>query len=373
LHPGNWVCAGFIALCARYVSALLFHSGIIFGHEITGQVVEMGPYVERFDVGDFVSVPFNIACGKCDNCCEMKTSACLKVNDEMAGGAYGYAQMGGWDGGQAEYVLVPYADFNLLKLPADRALSKINSIAFLSDIYPTGMNGAVQAGVKPGSIVYIAGAGPVGLCAAQSAFLLGAAAVFISDRWPDRLKLAASIGCKTIDLTKIPGGQSDSDYIYEAIEKMLPPEKNGPHELVDCAIECVGFEACGCGGEVDKRITEQAINTCFKVVKAGGGIGIPGLYPPQDPKGADKDRKTGHQHIQFGVCWNKALTLGMGQCPVKQFNVDLLKTILWDRVDLGPLLNVEVIPLEMATEAYKRFDSGEAVKFVFDPHGMIGK
>ena len=155
---------------------------LVLGHEITGEVVEVGPGVEFIKVGDICSVPFNIACGRCRNCKERKTGICLNVNPDRPGSAYGYVDMGGWVGGQANYVLVPYADWNLLKFPdKDRAMEKILDLAMLSDIFPTGFHGAVSAGVGVGSTVYIAGAGPVGLAAATSAQLLGAAVVIVGD------------------------------------------------------------------------------------------------------------------------------------------------------------------------------------------------
>jgi len=346
--------------------------GTTFGHEVTGKIIEMGKEVENFDVGDYVSVPFNIACGRCMNCRLMKTSACLNVNPQQPGGAYGYAMMGGWTGGQAEYLFVPYADFNLLKLPKDLAIPKMAAgFAFLSDIYPTGYNGAVQAGVQAGSIVYIAGAGPVGLCAARSAFLLGAAAVFISDIHEERLRLAESIGCKTIDLKKISGGKHDAAGIKKAIEQLMPTFKNGPYDLVDCAIDCVGFEACGCGNEMHRKHTEQSINTCFQIVKAGGKVGIPGVYPNMDVTAPTTDNKQGITHLAFGDCWMRALSLGMGQCPVNNSNFDLMKTIIYDQVDLSRLLNVKYITLDEVPEAYSKFNEGEPVKYVVDPHGTF--
>jgi glutathione-independent formaldehyde dehydrogenase len=157
-------------------------SDLVLGHEITGEVVEVGSDVEFIKVGDICSVPFNIACGRCRNCKERKTGICLNVNPARPGAAYGYVDMGGWVGGQAEYVLVPYADWNLLKFPdRDQALEKILDLTMLSDIFPTGFHGAVTAGVGVGSTVYIAGAGPVGLAAAVSAQLLGAAVVIVGD------------------------------------------------------------------------------------------------------------------------------------------------------------------------------------------------
>src|SRR5213595_3172366 len=177
--------------------------GLILGHEITGEVIEAGRDVEYVKVGDLVSVPFNIACGRCRNCKEGKTGICLSVNPARPGAAYGYVDMGGWVGGQAEYVMVPYADFNLLKFPDKaKAMSKIKDLTMLSDIFPTGYHGAFTAGVTTGSTVYVAGGGPVGLACAASAQLLGAAVVIVGDMINERLDQARSFGCETIDLNQ---------------------------------------------------------------------------------------------------------------------------------------------------------------------------
>src|SRR6185312_14820466 len=152
--------------------------GLVLGHEITGEVIEVGPGVEFIEVGDLCSVPFNIACGRCRRCKTGDTGVCLNVNPDRPGSAYGYVDMGGWVGGQAEFVTVPYADWNLLTFPdKDQAMEKILDLTMLSDIFPTGYHGCVTAGVTSGSTVYIAGAGPVGLAAAASALFLGASAV----------------------------------------------------------------------------------------------------------------------------------------------------------------------------------------------------
>src|SRR6201747_2190230 len=150
--------------------------GLILGHEITGEVIEVGRDVEFIKQGDLCSVPFNIACGRCRMCKEGKTGICLNVNPARPGAAYGYVDMGGWVGGQAEYVMVPYADWNLLRFPdRDQAMEKILDLTVVSDIFPTGFHGAYKAGVGPGSTVYVAGAGPAGPGAAHSAQFLGAA------------------------------------------------------------------------------------------------------------------------------------------------------------------------------------------------------
>src|SRR5437868_3400820 len=212
-------------------------AGLILGHEITGEVIEAGRDVEYIRVGDLVSVPFNIACGRCRNCKEGRTGICLNVNPARPGAAYGYVDMGGWVGGQADYVMCPYADFNLLKFPdRDRAMAKIKDLTLLSDILPTGFHGAVSAGVGPGSVVYVAGAGPVGLACAAGCQLLGAAVVIVGDLIPERLAQARSFGCEIIDLSKTA---SLGDQIAQIIGV---PE-------VDNAVDCVGFEARGHGAE----------------------------------------------------------------------------------------------------------------------------
>src|ERR1700747_44680 len=139
-------------------------AGLILGHEITGEGSEPGRHVLFIEKGDIVSLPFNIACGRCRNCKEGKTGICLNVNPARPGAAYGYVDMGGWGGGPAEYVMVPYADFNLLKFPDKaKAMAKIKDLTLLSDIFPTGYHGAYTAGVTTGWTVYLAGARPAGL------------------------------------------------------------------------------------------------------------------------------------------------------------------------------------------------------------------
>jgi glutathione-independent formaldehyde dehydrogenase len=201
-------------------------SGLVLGHEITGEIIEAGRDVLFMRKGDIVSVPFNIACGRCRNCKEQKTGICLNVNTARPGAAYGYVDMGGWVGGQAEYVMVPYADFNLLKFPnKDQALAKIKDLTLLTDIFPTGYHGAVTAGVGPGSTVYVAGAGPVGLACAAACQLLGAAVVIIGDMNKERLAQAKSFGCETIDRAR-------DATLPQQVEQILGvPE-------VDSAVDC---------------------------------------------------------------------------------------------------------------------------------------
>ena len=333
--------------------------GLILGHEITGMVLEKGRDVEYLDIGDMVSVPFNIACGRCRNCKEQQTGICLNVNDARPGSAYGYVDMGGWIGGQAEYVMVPYADFNLLKFPDKaQALEKIRDLTLLSDILPTGYHGAVTAGVKPGMIVYVAGAGPVGLACAASCHLLGAAIVIVGDMIPERLEQAKRFGCEIIDLRK-------DATIAEQIEDVVGiPE-------VDCTVDCVGFEAKGHGHD---SVTEQpatVLNAAMEITRAGGGIGIPGLYVTGDPGGVDDNAKMGNLSIRIGLGWAKSHHFHTGQCPVMNYNRDLMQAILYDKIKIADAVNVKVISLDDGPNGYKDFDQGAAKKYVIDPHGMI--
>lgn len=333
--------------------------GLILGHEITGEVLEAGRDVEFIKVGDLVSVPFNIACGRCRNCKERATGVCLNVNPSRPGAAYGYVDMGGWIGGQAEYVLVPYADFNLLKFPDKaQAMEKIRDLTCLSDILPTGYHGAVTAGVGPGSIVYIAGAGPVGLASAASAHLLGAACVIVGDLIPERLNQARSFGCETVDVSK-------PATLAQQIEAIVGvPE-------VDCAVDCVGFEAHGHGADAGKEAPATVINSLMEITRAGGAIGIPGLYVTGDPGGIDANAKIGNLGIRIGLGWAKSHSFFTGQCPVMKYNRQLMQAILYDKIAIAKAVNVEVISMEEASRGYKDFDRGAAKKFVLDPHGSL--
>ena len=333
--------------------------GLILGHEITGEVIEAGRDVEFVGVGDVVSVPFNIACGRCRNCKETKTGICLNVNPARPGAAYGYVDMGGWIGGQAEYVMVPYADFNLLKLPErDVAMAKIKDLTLLSDIFPTGFHGAFTAGVGPGSIVYVAGAGPVGLACAHSCQLLGAAVVIVGDLIPERLAQARSFGCETVDLT------AEATLGEQIAEIVGEPE-------VDQAVDCVGFEARGHGKEAVVERPATVLNSVMEITRAGGGIGIPGLYVTGDPGGVDDNAKIGNLGIRIGLGWAKSHHFTTGQCPVMRYHRQLMQAILYDKVKIAEAVNAQVISLDDAPRGYQDFDQGAATKFVIDPHAMI--
>ncbi|MDB5095539.1 MAG: formaldehyde dehydrogenase glutathione-independent [Candidatus Eremiobacteraeota bacterium] len=330
--------------------------GMVLGHEITGEVIEKGDDVEFINVGDLVSVPFNVACGRCRNCKERRTDVCLNVNHSRAGGAYGYVDLGGWTGGQANYVMVPYADFNLLKFPDKaQAMERILDLTCLTDILPTGYHGAVSAGVGTGSTVYIAGAGPVGLAAAGASQLLGAACIIVADLNKERLAHAKRFGFETIDL-------SVDAPIPDQLHQILGvPE-------VDAAIDCVGFEAHGVGGDAQPAVV---LNTAMEITRAGGAIGIPGLYVTEDPGASTDAAKHGSLNLRFGVGWAKSLSFYTGQTPVMKYNRELMMAILYDRIKIADIVGVQVISLDQAPDGYAQFDRGAPHKYVIDPNGSF--
>jgi glutathione-independent formaldehyde dehydrogenase len=332
--------------------------GMVMGHEMTGQVVELGSDVEFLKEGDIVSVPFNVACGRCRNCRNGHTNVCQTTNDEVDCGAYGF-NLGGWDGGQAEYLFVPYADFQLLKFPdRDQAMEKIRDLALLSDILPTAFHGLMEAGAKPGSTVYLAGAGPVGRCGAAAARLLGASCIIVGDHDKDRLELVKRNGCETIDLNEdVP--------LQDQIENILG------EPMVDCAVDYVGTEAHGIGKEADDEDPAHAINQVLDVTRAGGATGIIGVYGP-DPLATSEAERNGIYPIDFGSAWVKSPRITGGQAPIMQYNHGLMQAILWDRMPyLSDMLNTKVISLDEVPKAYADFEQGSSEKYIIDPHGMI--
>jgi glutathione-independent formaldehyde dehydrogenase len=332
--------------------------GLVLGHEILGEVAEVGSDVEFIKVGDLCSVPFNIACGRCRNCKEGKTGICLNVNPARPGAAYGYVDMGGWVGGQAEYVMVPYADWNLLKFPdKEQALEKILDLTMLSDIFPTGYHGCVSAGVTTGSSVYIAGAGPVGLAAAHAAQLLGAAVVIVGDMNAGRLTQARSFGCETVDL-------SQETPLPDQIEQIVG------ERMVDCAVDAVGFEAKGHGHGAEEA-PATVLNSIMQVTREAGQLGIVGLYVTGDPGAKDEAAQQGSLSIRIGLGWAKSHAFTTGQCPVMRYHRGLMQMILHDKAQIAKAVNATVISLDEAPQGYKDFDQGAAKKFVLNPHGLI--
>ena len=314
--------------------------GRIFGHENLGEVIEIGKAVTQIKVGDMVCMPFNIGCGHCKNCETGLTGFCLTMNPDpkMAGAAYGFAGMGPYEGGQAEYLRVPFGDFNCLKLPED-AKEKENDYVMLSDIFATGYHATELAGVMPGESVVIYGAGPVGLMAAHSASIKGAAKIMVVDSHKDRLKLAEEFGAIAIDSTKaLP-----SEQVLEFTDG------NG----ADRGCECVGYQCCNKHGEEQNNVT---MNELVQAVKATGSIGVVGVFVKQDSKSKEKLAKEGHMDFDFGSFWMKGQKMATGQANVKSYNRQLCQLISAGKATPSHIIS-HALSLEEAPEAYKHFDA----------------
>ena len=313
--------------------------GRVLGHENLGQVEEIGEAVERIKVGDWVCLPFNIACGFCKNCERGFTGFCLTTNPDptMAGAAYGFAGMGPYSGGQAEYLRVPFGDFNCLRLPPD-AEEKQTDYVMVADIFPTGWHATELAGLQPGETIVIYGAGPVGLMAAYSAMIKGAAKVMLVDRHPDRLRLAQEIGAVPIDDSK-----------ESPVERVL--ELTGG-KGADRGCECVGYQ---CHDPAGHEHPEMTMNDLVNSVKFTGGIGVVGVFVPEDPGAPDKLSKKGKIPFEIGQFWTKGQSVGTGQANVKRYNRQLRDLIHAGRAKPSFIVSHE-LSLDEAPKAYKNFD-----------------
>jgi glutathione-independent formaldehyde dehydrogenase len=316
-----------------------FEQGRVFGHENLGEVVEVGDAVEMISVGDMVCLPFNVACGHCQNCERGLTNYCLIANPDpqIAGAAYGFADMGPWEGGQAELLRVPWADFNCLLLPED-AREKQEDYVMVADIFPTGYHATEMAGLRPGESVVIYGSGPVGLMAAYSATLKSAKQVMVVDRHPDRLALAESIGAIPIDDSKV----DPVDRVNELTGGLG----------ADCGCECVGYQAHDPEGHEHPNLT---LNRLVKSVKFTGQIGVVGVYVPYDPGGPDELARHGEVVFDFGMFWFRGQQMGTGQCPVKRYN-RYLRDLIHEGKAQPSFIVSHRVGLGDAPEAYEHFD-----------------
>jgi glutathione-independent formaldehyde dehydrogenase len=343
-------------------------TGTIFGHEILGVIDQAGDAVQQLKLGDRVVLPFNIACGSCFNCSRGYTSACLTLNPEGVGAAYGYAGMGPYQGGQTQYVRVPYADFNALKIPKNLTAQEEDDFLMLADIFPTAFHSTELAQVKTGSTVAIYGAGPVGLLAALSAQLKGASEIYVIDRIPSRLAKAKQIGA--IDF-------SQGDPVSQIMEhrksnkKLAESLRPGEEKMagVSCGIDAVGYQA-RCESAPNTEKATQVIEDLTSLVNPTGSIGLIGVYMKQDPGGADIHAQKGEYILPLGPIWEKGITIGMGQAPVKKYNAQLRDLIIAGKANPGLIVSHH-LSLEEAPDAYKRFDQRADgwTKVILKPNG----
>ena len=351
------ICGSDLHLYDGYIPSM--KEGDILGHEFAGEIVELGAAVENLEIGDRVVVPFAISCGRCEYCQREQFAACDNTNpnawmtESMYGhggaGMFGYSHMmGGYAGGQAEYVRVPFADIGCLKLdgiPYDKAL-------FLSDIFPTGYMAAENCDIRPGDTVAVWGCGPVGQFAIRSAFMLGAERVVAIDDDPTRLQMAREGGAEIVEL---------SAHVREEIDEITGGR--GP----DSCIEAVGMEAHGAGAMGLYDLAKQsvrlqtdrptALRQAILACKKGGVVSIPGVY------GGIVDK------FPLGAAFGKGVTLRMGQTHVHRYMRPLMERILREEIDPSFVITHRVGMHDMpdAYEMFRNHDDG-CVKVVMEPH-----
>ncbi|MDB4916959.1 MAG: Zn-dependent alcohol dehydrogenase [Gemmatimonadetes bacterium] len=341
------ICGSDLHLYDHYITTM--QRGDILGHEFMGEVVETGRNVRKLKVGDRVVVPFPIACGRCFNCVQGVFSACdnSNPNGEIAealygstagAGIFGYSHMyGGYSGGQAEYVRVPYGDVGPMKIPDG---VQDEQVLFLSDILPTGWQAALRGQIEPGDTVAVWGGGPVGYFAMQSAWLQGAARVICIEREPERIGLARDI-CKA-EIVNF----EDTDDLVELLKQMTGGR--GP----DVCIDAVGMEAHGHGFMAAADRVKQAlriemdratvVRQTIQAAAKGGRVSIIGVY------GGVIDK------FPLGAFFAKGLRMGAGQCDVHRFLPELLTRVLNGEFDTTSLISHR-LTLEEAPGAYEMF------------------
>ncbi len=352
------ICGSDLHLYDGYIPTM--EKGDILGHEFMGEVIEVGPGVKNLRPGDRVVVPFTIACGKCLSCQDKLWSLCDNSNPNAwiaekaygfsASGLFGYSHMyGGYAGGQAEYVRVPYADTGPIKIESDLPDEKV---LFLSDIFPTGYMAAENCDIQKGDTVAVWGCGPVGQFAIRSAYMLGAGKVIGIDAIPNRLKMARDAGAETIDYDELD--------VIEALTEMTGGR--GP----DRCIDAVGLEAHGTApGAVYDRVkaalwmTTDRINALRQAIylcRKGGTVSIPGVYGGMPDK------------FPMGSAFAKGLTFKMGQTHVHRYLKPLLERVEKGEIDPSFVITHR-LPLEAAPEAYSTFknDQNECIKVVLKP------
>ncbi|MEA2561502.1 MAG: hypothetical protein QOH06_3006 [Acidobacteriota bacterium] len=355
------ICGSDLHLYDGYIPTM--KKGDILGHEFMGEVMEVGHGVKNLQVGDRVVVPFNIACGRCWFCERELFSLCDNSNPNawIPEKAYGYSpsglfgyshMMGGYAGGQAEYVRVPYADVGALKVPDGMPDEKV---LFLGDIFPTGYMAAENCDIQPGDTVAVWGCGPVGQFAIQSAWMLGAERVIAIDRFPERLLLAQSWGkAEIVDYEEV-------DSVVDTLRELTGGR--GP----DACIDAVGMEAHGdtLGAMVDKTKQTVRLGTdrphvlreCLLACRKGGTVSIPGVY------GGLIDK------IPMGASFNKGLTLKMGQTHTHRYMRPLLERIVNGEIDPSRVISHQM-SLDEAPEGYETFKHkrDQCIKVVLKPH-----
>jgi len=341
-----------------YEGRTQMEKGQVLGHENMGVIEQVGEAVKALKKGDRVVLPFNIACGTCFNCVREQTHACLTANPDAPSAGYGYAGMGPYRGGQAELLRVPWAEFNCLKLPGKPGDPLEDDFLLLSDVFPTGYHATELACVRPGSTVAVFGAGPVGLLAGYSALLKGASEVYVVDSIPERLEKAQRMGATPIDFT-----EKDPVEQIKALRQRAPIHdalRLGEEKMdgVMCGIDAVGYQARdgkGSDAYAGPENPTQVLDWLIQLVNPTGAIGVVGVYLAPDPGAKNDQRKQGIYPFPMAEIFDKAISIGTGQCPVKRYNAYLRDLIVSGKARPSFIVSHRV-GLDEAPEAYHRFD-----------------
>jgi threonine dehydrogenase-like Zn-dependent dehydrogenase len=360
------ICGSDLHLYHNFMPGMM--KGDVMGHETMGVVAEVGTHVKKLKVGERIVIPFTIFCGECDQCRRGYYSSCERSNrnkkaaDLMFGhttaGLFGYTHLtGGYPGGQAEYIRVPFADSTHIKVP-DNGLSD-EQLLFLSDIFPTGWQAAVQCDIQPTDIVAVWGCGPVAQFAIRSAILLGARQVVAIDHLPDRLSMAAAAGATTINF--------DDESVLERLQEIT--HGKGPDKCID-AVGMEAHAARSLDSMVDRAKQAVMLGTdrphvlreMMYVCRPNGVLSVPGVY------GGFLDK------VPFGAAMNKGLTIRTGQTHVNRWTDDLLRRIESKQIDPSFVITHQV-PLEQGPQMYKTFrDKADGcIKVMLRPDGQISR
>ncbi len=342
-----------------YENRTPMEDGKVMGHEIMGIIEEVGDGVKQLKVGDRMVLPFNIACGKCYNCLRGFSSACLFLNPEHAGAGFGYADQGPYDGGQAEYVRVPAADYLALKLPGEAFDEYEDDFLMLADIFPTAYHAATLAGVATGKSVVIIGAGPVGLLSVTCSKILGSNEIYIVDHVESRLEKARELGAIPVNMAEVDPVEQIKTMRKKntLLAGALRPGEEKLLEGVDCGIDAVGYQSHS-QDDMSQEDHMQSVKYLADLVLPTGHIGLIGVYLPQDP-GETGDAAEGVYPYPIGKIWNKGITVGGSQCPVKMYDTDLRNLIIAGGANPGTIVTHH-IAIDEAPDMYERFDKREA-------------
>ncbi len=330
-------------------------TGMVIGHEPLGVVEEVGSSVVSVKPGDRVTVPTHICCGFCASCVSGRSAECLMTNPGQAGAAYGYPAMGDYKGAQAELLRVPFADANCLRLPGEPGDEWEDDFVLLADAFPSGYHATELAGVSMGDSVAVFGAGAIGLLAAYSARLRGAADIYVVDNIPERLDKAGEMGFEPIDF----GAGDPVEQILDRRRRMRGDGAawRGEEPLigVTCGIDAIGFQARD-REDPSRENPHWVTEALAQLVHPGGRLGIIGVFVDQDPGGADELEQRGTLAVPWGSLFKKGVTIGMGRDHDERYNGRLRDMIVTGRARPSAIVSHH-IGFDEAPDAYRHFDA----------------